>query len=412
MNNSSFSYINLAHVPTFTDLLHDKEPTNILKLNKVVCKSNENKQYRIIRYDKNILTTDVISSYGLCRSVIINENNKVVSYAPSKSIPFDIFKEKYPDNANQLLIASEFVEGTMINIFWDETIGLSGGWEIATRNSVGANCGFFQSKSAKTFRTMFLEAAAENNLIFDNLNKQYCFSFVLQHSENRIVIPFKKPQLYLVAAYSINHISDDVIEVYNNSLSLVKEFNWTNTTIKFPEVFTFTDYSQLIDKFASMNAPYDIMGVVIQNEDTAERTKIRNPVYEEIKALRGNQPKLQYQYISLRKQGKVNDYLKHYNEHKDMFNEFKNQIHNFTNTLFANYLSCYVKKEKRLIEFPPQYRTHMFKLHQTYISELINQKLYINKSFVINYVNNMDTALLMYSLNFHHRKRAVDILQT
>ena len=139
MYNSSFSYINLAHVPTFIDTLHNNDHMNVLKLTKFLCKSAENKQYGIIRYDKSMLSNDLIPSYGLCRSVIVNENNKVVSYSPPKSIPFDTFKEKYPDNSSQQLTAQEFVEGTMINVFWDETIGLAGGWEIATRNSVGAN---------------------------------------------------------------------------------------------------------------------------------------------------------------------------------------------------------------------------------------------------------------------------------
>jgi hypothetical protein len=410
MYNSSFSYVNLAHVPTFIDTLYNNDPMNVLKLTKILCKSTENKQYSIIRYDKSVLSNDLIPSYGLCRSIIVNDRNKVVAYSPSKSMPFDTFKEKYPDNSHQQLTAQEFVEGTMINVFWDDTIGLAGGWEIATRNSVGANCVFFQSKSAKTFRTMFLEAAAENNLILNNLSKQYCFSFVLQHPDNRIVTPFKKPQLYLIAAYYINHISDYDIEVYNNKLSAIKDFDWTNTTIKFPEVFTFTNYDELINKYASMNTPYNIMGVVIINEDTVERTKIRNPVYTEIKALRGNQPKLQYQYISLRKQGKVKDYLTYYAEHKGAFNEFKSQIHNFTNMLTANYIACYIKKENPLLQFPTQYRTHMFKIHQTYINELLKQKLYVNRTMVINYVNNMDTALLMHSLNYNYKKRNIDIL--
>ena len=410
MYNSSVSYINLAHVPTFTDTLQNNDPTNVLKLTKFLCKSTENKHYGIIRYDKSMLSNDLIPSYGLCRSVIVNENNKVVSYSPSKSIPFDTFKEKYPDNSSQQLTAQEFVEGTMINVFWDETIGLAGGWEIATRNSVGANCVFFQSKSAKTFRTMFLEAAAENNLVLNNLSKQYCFSFVLQHPDNRIVTPFKKPKLYLIAAYYINHISDANIEVYNNKLSTIKGFDWSQTTINFPEVFTFTDYDELINKYASMNTPYNIMGVVIINEDTVERTKLRNPVYTEIKSLRGNQPKLQYQYISLRKQGKVKDYLTYYAEHKGVFNDFKSQIHNFTNMLTANYIACYIKKEKPLLQFPEQYRTHMFKIHQTYINELVKQQLYVNRTMVINYVNNMDTALLMHSLNYNYKKRNIDIL--
>jgi hypothetical protein len=69
---------------------------------------------------------------------------------------------------------------------------------------------------------------------------------------------------------------------------------------------------------------------------------------------------------------------------------------------------------KPLLEYPLQYRIHMFILHQTYIksiNNLENKKFHIDKKFVINYVNNLDPALLMFCLNYHMRKRNVDIIK-
>jgi hypothetical protein len=151
----------------------------------------------VIRYDKDILVYDLIQTYGLCRSVILNSQNMVVSFAPPKSIQSDRFIKKYNDNFNGI-VAEEFVEGTMINVFWDPSIGLTGGWEIATRNTPGATSSFFKGTSNKTFRDMFLEAAQQHNLVLHMLNPAYFYSFVLQHPDNRIVVPFKSPKLYLV----------------------------------------------------------------------------------------------------------------------------------------------------------------------------------------------------------------------
>ena len=78
---------------------------------------------------------------------------------------------------------------------------------------------------------------------------------------------------------------------------------FTNTTIKFPLVYEEKTYSELIDKYASMNTDYNTLGLVLINKVTGERAKIRNPVYEQVRQLRGNQPKLQFQYLSLRKEG-------------------------------------------------------------------------------------------------------------
>jgi hypothetical protein len=401
---------NLSQIKGFDELVSKNENnTTILKLNKTECKTDENKKYKVIRYDKNILSADLVSTYGLCRSVIVNSDNKVVSFSPPKSISSESFIRMNP-NKNESIIAEEFVEGTMINVFWDNKIGLSGSWEIATRNTVGASSSFYKSKNTKTFRDMFLEAATENNLLLENLNPLYCYSFVLQHPENRIVVSFNKPQLYLVGMYFIDNIENN-ISVYSVDMVEARKFNWLNANIKFPMIYDWNTYSDLIEKYASMNTSYDVLGVVIYNIKTGYRTKIRNPVYEQVRSLRGNQPKLQYQYLSLRKEGRVADFLKFYPENKKEFSSFRDQIHLFTNTLFSNYISCYIKKEKPLIVFPEQYRTHMFNIHQKYMNELREKKLFVTNTIVINYVNELPSSLLMYCLNFQMRKRNIDYLK-
>ena len=401
---------NLSVINGFWDIVNsDCNNLNILKLNKVECRTSNNSQYKIVRYDKNLLSYDLVRTYGLCRSVIINNNNKIVGFAPPKSISCEEFISLYSENSNRI-VAEEFVEGTMINVFWDESIGLNGGWEIATRNTVGATSSFYKGSSSKTFRDMFLEAVKENNLVIENLNKSYCYSFVLQHPENRIVVPFNKPQLYLVALYSITNTDNNIYVKVENLTEIRDYLKSLNSSVKFPEVYQFQKYSELIEKYGSMNTSYDIVGVVLYNKDTGERAKIRNPVYEQVRNLRGNQPKLQYQYLCLRKEGKVKDFLKFYPENKKEFSAFRDQVHLFTDTLFSNYVSCYIKKQKLLREFPQQYRNHMFNIHQKFIGELRVKKLFVTNTVVQKYVNEQHASLLMYCLNYQMRKRNIDYI--
>ena len=400
----------LSQVADFNTLLFTREPTDLItNLNKTECTTSNNQKYQVIRYNKNTLCYDNIPTYGIYRSVIINSDNQVVSFSPSKSVNADSFIKKY-NTKNDSLVAEEFVEGTMINVFWDAKIGLSGAWEISTRNTVGAESLFYKSPNSKTFRTMFLEAAINNNLDLDSLNKNFCYSFVLQHHENRIVVPFKSPQLYLISMYTIDNNDLNNIRVYSVDRTIFLNSH-TNTSVKVPTIYQWSTYTDLINKYASMNTPYDVLGVVIHNNETGERTKIRNPVYEEVRQLRGNQPKIQYQYLCLRKEGRVGDFLKYFPENKKDFSNFRDQIHLFTNTLYSNYVSCYIKKEKPLIEFPEQYRTHMFNIHKEYLDDLKNKKLYVTNTVVIKYVNNIHPSLLMFCLNFQMRKRNIDFIK-
>jgi len=400
---------NLSEIPGFNELLkpdyNNTLNSNILKLNKIECRTN-NSVYRVIRYDKNFLCIDLIPTYGLCRSVILNANNQVVGFAPPKSMTAESFVDKYPEATNGIQ-AEEFVEGTMINVFFDPSVGVTGSWEISTRNTVGATSSFFKYSGAKTFRQMFMEAAAECKLDINKLENDLCYSFVLQHPENRIVVPFAKPQLYLVGVYKIN--ANSSVDYYD-AHKYQHFFSELGTTVKFPEIYEFNKYSELIEKYGSMNTSYDVVGVVIHNKETGERTKIRNPVYEQVRNLRGNQPKLQYQYLCLRKEGKVKDFLNFYPENKKEFSTFRDQVHLFTDTLYNNYVSCYIKKEKPLIEFSEQYRTHMFNIHQHYINELREKKQFVTNTVVQKYVNELHPSLLMYCLNFQMRKRNVDTI--
>jgi hypothetical protein len=260
---------------------------------------------------------------------------------------------------------------------------------------------------------MFLEAAGYIGLNIELLNKNLSYSFVLQHPENRIVVPFSYPVLYLVAVYSVDNTDKDNIIVNVIDMEEVKnsqQFTWN--TVQFPKIYEYNTYSELIDTYASMNSNYDILGFVLYNRETGERTKVRNPIYEQVRSLRGNQPKSQYQYLCLRRENKVAEFLKFYPDHKKDFSQFRDQIHLYTDTLLSNYHSCYIRKEKPLGEFPSQYRTHMFNIHQMYMNELKPKKLFVSKSIVIKYVNEVHPSLLMFCLNFHLRKRVVDFIKS
>jgi hypothetical protein len=413
----------LSDIAGFNEVLCENANTNANYFTVSEYSTKSNEKYKIVRYNKDILAVDLIPSYGLLRSVIINSLGKVIGFAPPKSLPADQFLQKYSIQEEHVCV-QEFVEGTMINVFYDDSIS---DWKIATRNTVDAEVFFYQKTDGKTFNVMFREACQQNNFNFETLNQNFCYSFVLQHPDNRIVVPFKTPQLYLVEVYMIVQSSPKTdglvqsspktdglttIDVVPQNLALVKaNGEWSQTTVKFPETYVVPTYSELIDIFASANTPYNIMGIVIKNVVTNERTKIRNPIYEEIRHLKGNHCKLQYQYLTLRKEGKLPEFLKYYPESKKDFSECRNQVHMFTNTLHQNYMACYIRKEKPLGEFGQQYRTHMYKIHEQYINVLKPNNFYVNNTIVQKYVNNLHPSLLMHSLNYHLRKQNVDTIK-
>ena len=360
------------------------------------CKENNIKIFKknnlvILKYNKNALNTTNIETLGRVRSLIYDTDKKsIVCYSPPKSYSQDDFDKaiKFDDSK---ISYEEFVEGTMVNLFYNNDE-----WKMSTRSLIGGRGVFF--KGGKTFRQMFIESTVEQNIEFENFNKDYSYSFVIQHSDNRIVTKFTKPSAVLCAVYKCSGTSVEEVpyDVVDPDHKLVR-----------PKTYTFDSIDSAKKELANADTTlYNIQGFVMKYNGI--RSKVRNPTYEYVRRLRGNQPKSQFQYLSLRKQGKVGEFLKYYPEYSVEFDEYRKQVHHFTNNLHTNYINCYVKKMKPLGQFAKEYRQHMYTIHQTYISDLIPKKEHVSREFVIKYVNDMNSAHLMYAINFKHRQQKID----
>jgi len=384
--------------------------------------------YDILKYDKDVLTHDDYNVTGRYRSVIF-KGHRLVTVAPSKSMQFSAFTEKYPFSS--AIISEELVEGTMVNLFFNPEVSVNGNVvrdkngelkgqiDIATRSTVGANVSFYQDDAAPSFRHMFLEACGDIDFDFDHLKMSdsdgsYCYSFVLQHPANRIVKPIHKANVYLADIYRIES-PDECVENHEYKVTKVDyRSNEIKTylgldkcNLSYPEQVKYDSYEQAKGRYNDMSVDYSIPGVVFYNKDTGDRCKYRNKSYEEVRFLRGNQPRLQYQYLILRQKGTVKDFLKYYPEKAKECESYRRLVHNFTKSLHTHYRACYVNKEKPLLEFPEQHRTHMYNLHQVYIKDYREKKGYIGMPAVIKYVNEMPVSHLMHAVNLNLKKRHV-----
>jgi hypothetical protein len=229
------------------------------------------------------------------------------------------------------------------------------------------------------------------------------YSFVLQHPKNRIVLPIHEAKIYIIGVYSVNQDTLDVTQL--STAGFVEKYGCGGVVLKPNQLFA-DEYSVngFTNEYASMNSPYNMMGVMFCNMLTGERMKVRNPSYEMVKNLKGAEQKLQLQYLSLRHGGRVGEYLKAYPEYKSDFAVFRNQLHGFTRSLHQNYLDCFVFKKRKFEEFPQQYKKHMFGLHKKYLEELREIKGSVTFSYVVEFVNTQNPMALSYSLNYAVRQ--------
>lgn len=358
-------------------------------------------EHFMLNYKKKSLKSDNMRTLGLFRSVVVNKEGKILSYSPQKS-----FEEWTTPSVKVADVwATEFCAGTMINLFYSEDAQT---WELNTRGNIGARCKFFIDHP-NTFRYLFLQILNHYNIEFDHFDKKYSYSFIMQHPENRIVVPFDKMDLKIV---QISEQGMDSINVMHDIEEIQNHMNNQNLPFKPPrslnkvidcEGKTIYEIKEMLE---TLNFDYKLVGAVFYDPNTQSRCKFRNPSYDMVKSLRGNNPKIQFQYYHLRQHGKVKQFLEYFPEKKGQFEVLRNQMHEWTNTLYSNYVNCYIKKQAPLKEWPYEFRTHMYNIHQKYLNDLKPNKMYVSRGVVIEYVNTLPPPKLMYSINYKMRHRA------
>lgn len=409
---------NLLECLDCVDLLNDNEPCvpakNILNIkNNSIGKS----QYKTITYKKNSVSDETLTTLGLFRSVIFNDANKILSFAPPKSMAYEKFKIKYPDLSH--LIIDEFIDGTMINVFYDErTVSenednsvLGSGWNISTRKNIGASNHFYRYSNnhvQRDFGELFKETFLQAEIKLELLDTTYCYSFVMRHPENRIVSYVKDAELYLTDAFRLaNSILDSKefsqppkYEVTVTSRSACREMTaFINSKVKYPTNFFVNNYQEL-EKMVEGHSPDATLtkGYMVHCPITNLRTKIIPEEYKFVKELRGNFADLRLLFLTLERQGRVQEYLHYYPENYTMFTEYNHLLGDYIHCMHMLYRECFISKNKPLTEYSSNYRTHMYRLHGLYKEYYQPIRGHIRHHDVVNYVNGLDIPLLFNTM--------------
>lgn len=335
--------------------------------NGAIIKDNKELNLNIIKYDKKLSNMDN-ENIPKCRGIITDSGSNIICFPPIKSIDLNTFLNKYPLEECSI---EEFVDGTMINLFY-----YMDNWHISTRSNIGAKCRWY---SKKHFSELFEEA---NYINYDNLDESLFYTFVLQHPENRIVKEYTKPNIVLV---SVGYINNDNLE-YKNIYELNESLN-----VNVPEKYTFSSVEEILNFIEKRD--FNFQGVVIKNG--INRTKIRNQNYNYVKNLRGNNKNIKYLYFSLRQNMFLSEYLRFFPEYTELFDDFNKDYNNLIDTIFDNYQNYHVKKIITIKQMPFHVRPFCYELHGEYLAH----KKHINHLKVLNYMNSLDSARIVFALN-------------
>jgi hypothetical protein len=314
--------------------------------------------------------------------IFSRETHRVVCIPPEKSLHIVPFSQQISLDQWLNVSIEEFVDGTMINCF-----NHNDSWHISTRSFIGANCKWY---SQKKFNELFNEA--KGNMEFDKLNPKYCYTFVLRHPDNRIVTQYSNADICLVQVREIGE--DGYVE--HSLENIQKQLLEVGVEVTIPNKFTISKADEINEIMKSMD--YQQQGLVFKFNGM--RSKVRNTEYDKVKNLRGNNKNILFNYIELRQNAMVKEYLEYFPEYKDEFNGYRKQIEDTTMKLHQCYKDCYIYKTKPKSEIPFELRPLCYDMHGTYLES----KNKWNRNSIIGYFNKLAAARMIFIINFEKNK--------
>lgn len=303
--------------------------------------------------------------------------------------------ERLPTDKNVADFELEyFMDGVMIGMFWDK---YNNKWRIHTRSTLDANCRYFSQ--TKTFGTMFNEAITgclrSREEMEKSLNTNTSYTWILQHPENRIVVPVVLPRAYCVQA----------IKLENNggvSITAVPPTAMPAPVVNVPAP-TWDKIQELLVDW-NRRFGHGIQGMVVKSG--FDRYKMRTASYNTVRRRRGNSARRDYLWLSEWRAGTLSAYLSVFPEERTMANATVARWKQATNEVYHWYVSVFKARNTPKQQIPPKYRPLVYGLHNEYTNTLKPAGKSVDWKACLDFMNGRDTAQMLFVMNWDLRQTA------
>uniref|UniRef100_A0A6C0DDB6 T4 RNA ligase 1-like N-terminal domain-containing protein n=1 Tax=viral metagenome TaxID=1070528 RepID=A0A6C0DDB6_9ZZZZ len=373
----------------------------------------------MIYYDKTVSVMS-LPHVGMFRSIVWDErSNRPCCVSPAKG------RDILGDNPPALgLVVEDFMDGTMINQFWDGTT-----WRLATRTLLDATSAYYGTyrdslsvsvpgpvpgdaqeagEAAKPFATLFTETLqSQLGLTMAQFDPRFCYSWVLNHPAERVVVPAKYglPSLSLVEVYHIDPATTDVSHRTGREfVSHLPSDTANQSALKKALEKTLPPAHTDITLVGDIKARTQIWGKRFRHEWqglvgrcplTGTRYRIRSAEYEFARNLRGNQSNLRYQWLELWTKGTLQTYLTIYPEEAVEAEEAVAAFKKATEEIYNLYQVIYKRREMPLGQAPHKYRKLLWDIHSARSGAYFPA--------LRSFMNLQDTARKLWLINYERR---------
>ena len=302
------------------------------------------------------------------------------------SYSFEQFQELVPWDK---VVVEQCMDGTLLNIYWNVDK-----WSMSTKFDMDAKSCF---KSSRSFRELF-EDIIDFDVLTERLDKNYTYSFLLVHKDNRQVTPIDNNEVFHIET-THNRTGETLFcDVGIPHMRIIY-----SQSIHPDENYNFGSYEKL-KQYVEEVLPWYFPGAMCWSLDRKYRCYISNPRFEYVKQLLGNQSDIRYVILQIVSQKyddeseRWNEIIKYYPEYRVIRQEVEASLDSYIHQLYDYYVS--VKILKNHIALDSRYGGPMQDIHRHYIEQKKNNPYFsIREPNVRQIVMAYDTPYL-FSLLF------------
>ena len=276
----------------------------------------EEENYVLLKY--NQISSDF--NEEICREargIILDssDNFKVVRMAFCK---FFNLGESFADEMGwDTCVAMEKIDGSLMSAWF-----ANGEWHLSTNGTLNA----FKAElpygiTHKTFGELF-ESILPLSFFYNKGLENYCFTFELCSLENKVVLSYPEPQLYLLTVRKMNTLEEiDYVEISGWAARL---------GVKYPHFYYMNDkegFCRLVE-----NMPEGHEGIVVRDEYN-HRVKIKTLLYFQLHRQANNGKMTLERVVDLIRANDHAEFLAYFPQQKERFDKIEKQLRRIEGTI-------------------------------------------------------------------------------
>lgn len=303
-----------------------------------------------------------------CMNGVIYEKvtNKLIHYSFQKT--FEGVYNEYDDNHKDVYRQEKpescdieiSIEGTHVKLYY-----YNNNWVVGTSRSIDASISHWNN--SKSFKELFFECIDYEQFDINSLDKSHCYSFVMQHPENKIC----------------NSVSVKYCSMLNDVNPETGEIVRKTTGMKVDRTF-----DQVLLEIEEENCKNNY---IVYLPD-GKRIKLLNKNFKEKQRILRNDPNMKRVYTRCIQENTVNLVRKHFPNEKEMFDFIDYRFFDVAKEIHRCYMNRYIHKSEE--EVNEKYEKSLKQLHWMYRQN--REKITPNK--VIELLMSLPVKVLMFIL--------------